>query len=66
MVIGLPRGVRYYLLQIADDGTYIDYMTNINDGSTRIESLTIDKENEKVYFTYDKEYVIDLKTNEMM
>lgn len=66
MTIGLPRGVRYYLLQINADGTYKDYMTDINDGKTRIEEFKIDKENEKVYFTYDKEYVIDLKTEEFV
>lgn len=66
MTIGLPRGVRYYLLQINADGTYKDYMTDINDGQTRIEEFKIDKENEKVYFTYGKEYVIDLKTEEFV
>lgn len=65
MTVGLPRGVRYYLLQINEDGTYKDYMSDINDGKTHIEGFKTDKENEKIYFTYDKDYVIDLKTNEL-
>ena len=44
---------------------YKDYMSDINDGKTHIEGFKTDKENEKIYFTYDKDYVIDLKTNEL-
>ena len=48
------------------DGTKTEYQGFIG-GETdkRFENVTIDRESEKVYFTYDKDYVINLKTNEV-
>lgn len=48
------------------DGTKIEYQGFIG-GETdkRFANVTIDRENEKVYFTYDKDYVINLKTDEV-
>lgn len=48
------------------DGTKTEYQDFIG-GETdkRFANVTIDRENEKVYFTYDKDYVINLKTDEV-
>lgn len=48
------------------DGTKIEYQGFIG-GETdkRFDNVTIDGENEKVYFTYDNDYVINLKTDEV-
>ena len=61
----------YNLLQVYDDGTYVDYKDEINTLNRSPQNLTIDKENEKVTFKYvDRyhsewftNYEIDLKTS---
>lgn len=64
----------YNLLQVYDDGTYIDYKDVINTLNRSPQNLVIDKENEKVTFKYvDRynyewftNYEIDLKTATIM
>ncbi len=48
------------------DGTKIEYQ-DFPDlcGAERFEKIVIDRENEKVYLPYDKDYVINLKTDEI-
>lgn len=61
----------YNLLQVYDDGTYVDYKDEINTLNRSPQNLIIDKENEKVTFKYvDRyhsewftNYEIDLKTS---
>ncbi|MDD6763113.1 MAG: hypothetical protein PUD92_05710 [Clostridiales bacterium] len=67
---GGPHGGNYeYLLRVDNDGNTVDYAQNFESvsmwGQKHFENVTIDKENEKCYFHYDKDYVIDLKTGEM-
>ena len=67
---GLPHGgASENLLRIENDGTYRDYAKEFESvslyGQKTFDNVTIDKENEKCYFRYDKDYVIDLKTGEM-
>ena len=56
-------------MKIDNDGNYVDYANKFESvslhGQKHFENVTIDKENEKVYFHYDADYVIDLKTGEM-
>ena len=51
------------------EGTVIDYDANFKSvslhGQKYFDNVTIDKENEKVYFGYDTNYVIDLETDEI-
>lgn len=48
------------------DGTKIEYQNSVNsENYKKFDNVIIDKENEKVYFHYDKDYVIDLKTDEV-
>lgn len=48
------------------DGTKIEYQDFVgNENNKRFDTVTIDRENEKVYFTYDKDYVINLKTDKV-
>ena len=51
------------------DGTLVDYGAQFESvslhGQKYFDNVTIDEENEKVYFGYDKNYVIDLKTDEI-
>ena len=58
-----------YLLLVRADGSYHDYGTEFKSvslhGGVTFDNLRIDRENEKVYFRYDTDYVIDLKTGEM-
>ncbi len=63
----------YNLLQIFDDGTYIDYAEKIQTLNRSPQNLVIDKENEKVTFKYVDRYTsewftyyeIDLKTRKI-
>lgn len=59
----------YHLLQVYDDGTYIDYKDEIKKLNYSPKNLTVDEENEKVTFKfadrYSDEFVnyeINLKT----
>ena len=67
---GLPHGgASENLLLIQDDGSYRDYsdefaFTSLY-GRKTFDNVTVDRENEKCYLHYDKDYVIDLKTGEM-
>lgn len=48
------------------DGTKLEYQDTFNSvDKIRFENVTIDRENEKVYFKYDKDYIINLKTDEV-
>lgn len=51
------------------DGTKVNYADEFVSvslrGQKRFDSVEIDRENEKVYVHYDKDYVIDLKTDEV-
>ena len=48
------------------DGTKIEYQTNLDSvNGKRFENVEIDRENEKVYFHYDVDYVINLQTDEV-
>ncbi len=48
------------------DGTKIEYQDFVGtENDKRFDNVEIDRENEKVYFTYDKDYVINLKTDEV-
>ena len=67
---GLPHGgASEDLLRIENDGSYRDYAKDFESvslyGQKTFDNVRIDKENEKCYFRYDKDYVIDLKTGEM-
>ena len=53
----------YNLLQIYDDGTYIDYGDIINTRNRAPGNLVIDKENEKVTFKYVDRYTHEWFTN---
>ncbi len=63
----------YNLLQVYDDGTYIDYGKEINTRNRAPQNLIVDKGNEKVTFKYvDRynsewftKYEIDLKTGKI-
>lgn len=46
----------YNLLQVYDDGTYIDYSDKIRSVNCSPEQLMIDKENERVTFRYTDRY----------
>ena len=48
------------------DGTKLEYQQSLGtESDKRFDNVVIDEENEKVYFTYDTDYVIDLKTDEI-
>lgn len=53
------------LLLVRADGTYYDFANDFEsvslDGSKHFDNVLIDKENYKVRFSYDKEYVIDIE-----
>lgn len=63
----------HYLLQVWNDGTYIDYMDEIFRNNRSLRNLTIDEENERVTFRYQDRYTsewyddyeIDLKSGEI-
>lgn len=63
------HGANAHLLLIQNDGSYHDYRNDFKSvslhGEIWFDNVNIDKENEKCYFRYDKDYVIDLKTGEM-
>ncbi len=67
--IATTRGATQVMLYAGKDGTFINYADNFKSvslhGNKFFDNLVIDKENEKVYFRYDKDYVIDLKTKEL-
>lgn len=64
-----PHGTNSHLILIQNDGSYHDYRSDFKSvslhGEIWFDDVTIDKENEKCYFRYDTDYVIDLKTGEM-
>lgn len=67
---GMPHGGAVEsLLRIDNDGNYRDYAYDFESVSLRgqktFDNVTVDRENEKCYLHYDKDYVIDLKTGEM-
>ena len=67
---GGPHGGAYEsLLLIQDDGSYRNYADDFESvslyGQKTFDNVTVDRENEKCYVRYDKDYVIDLKTGEM-
>lgn len=48
------------------EGTKIEYQDSLDSNrSKRFEDVVIDRENEKVYFYYDNDYVVNLKTDEV-
>lgn len=58
------------LLRIDNDGNYRNYADDCfksvsMNGQKTFDNVTVDRENEKCYLRYDKDYVIDLKTGEM-
>ena len=53
----------YYLLQVFDDGTYIDYSDEIHMQNRSPHNLIIDKENEKVTFKHVDRYHSEWFTN---
>lgn len=63
----------YNLLQVYDDGTYIDYKDEISTSNRAPYGLVVDKENEKVTFSHiDRyhhewftDYEIDLKNGKI-
>ena len=70
MGIGLPSGGTQCLKKVnKKDGTVVDYSERFEsisaNGGKRFENVSIDSENEKVYFHYDFDYVIDLKTDDV-
>ncbi len=49
-----------------ESGTKTEYQDSIGgEIDKRFANVTIDRENEKIFFTYDKEYVINLETDEI-
>ncbi len=69
MSAGTPHGASQYLVLARADGSYHDYSDNFNSvsfwGTKVFDNVIIDKEKEKVYFRYDTDYIIDLKTGEL-
>ena len=69
MTQGTPHGANSPLMLIQADGSYHDYINDFESvslhGTIWFDNIKIDRENEKAYFRYDKDYVIDLKTGEM-
>lgn len=69
MSAGTPHGASHYLVLARADGSYRDYSDDFESvsfwGTKVFENVAIDRENEKVYFHYDADYVIDLKTGEL-
>lgn len=66
---GTPHGgASIYLLRVDKDGSYHNYVSDLNKRSygkgAQITDVTVDRENEKVHIMYDKAYTIDLKTGE--
>ena len=66
---GTPHGgASIYLLRVDKDGSYHNYVSDLNKRSygkgAQITDVTIDRENEKVHIMYDKAYTIDLKTGD--
>ena len=53
----------YNLLQVYDDGTYIDYKDEINTLNRSPIDLVIDRENQKVTFKYVDRYTSEWFTN---
>ena len=66
MSAGTPHGSSQYLVLIEADGTYRDYSDDFESvsfwGTKVFDNLEIDSTNEKVYFRYDADYEINLKT----
>jgi len=46
----------YNLLQVYEDGTYIDYKDQIHMNNRSPQNLTVDKENQKVTFRHADRY----------
>lgn len=71
--VAMTSSTPHNLLQVYDDGTYIDYKDIISTRNRSPKDLVVDKENEKVTFKYvDRynsewftEYEIDLKKGEI-
>ncbi|MBQ2663809.1 MAG: hypothetical protein IJG16_06640 [Clostridia bacterium] len=63
------HGANAHLLLIQNDGSYHDYRSDFKSvslhGEIWFDNVSIDKDNEKCYFRYDKDYIIDLQTGEM-
>ena len=63
------HGATQFLRRLAADGSVICYEDNFKSvslhGQKFFDNVTIDRENEKVTFSYDKIYTIDLKTGIM-
>ncbi len=63
------HGSSEHLRRITSDGEVVSYGKSLPqvsaNGNQAFENVTLDEENEKVYFHYDYDYVIDLKTGEM-
>ncbi|MBQ7975334.1 MAG: hypothetical protein IJ300_06565 [Clostridia bacterium] len=70
MSAGTPHGGTHYLVLAGADGSYHNYAEDFQSvsfwGTKLFENVTIDRENEKVYFHYDVDYEIDLKTGELI
>ena len=63
------HGASQFLRRVAADGSVICYDDNFKSvslyGQKYFSNVKIDRENEKVTFHYDKDYIIDLKTGEI-
>ncbi len=63
------HGSSQFLRRVAADGSVIEYEDNFKSvslyGQKYFSNVTIDRENEKVTFRYDRDYSIDLKTGIM-
>jgi hypothetical protein len=64
------HGSTHCLVLIQNDGRYYDYSKEFNSvslwGTKTFDNVRVDKENEKVYFRYDEDYEINLKTGELI
>ena len=69
MSAATPHGSSGVLLLVQPDGTYHNYGDDFESvsfwGTKWFDNVRIDRENEKVYFRYDTDYVIDLKTGKL-
>ena len=63
MSIAYTSGTADYLVQVYNDGTFVDYMDQIREPNRSVEDLKIDKENETVSFKYTDRYTPEWFTN---
>ncbi len=63
MCMAFTSGSSNYLVQVYDDGTYVDYLAGIHNTKRSVRDLQIDKENEKITFKYVDRYTAEWFTN---